>query len=112
MEVEKLLAPITNRELRNQFRTFLATGEASEPFLDLLDSKPEYQNIVETAFKAQASALERFAERLETAESRAERMPLRTAAEGAAAAVAGAFAGVGAARAARAAANREGSGSA
>lgn len=100
MEVERLLDPIKNAELRNQFRTFLDTGEASEPFLDLLDSNPEYQNIVEEAFRAQATALERFAARIEAA----EQTPRRTIAGGAIAAVAGAFAGGGVARASRGAA--------
>lgn len=64
MDLDRLLSPIEDPELRDQFRTFIATGEADDSFLDLLDESPEYQAIVDKAFKLQASKLEQFAARL------------------------------------------------
>lgn len=78
MDIEKLLRPIANAQLRDQLRTFISTGEASDKFLDQLDETPEYQKIVDEAFRMQATQLERFAARLQPAEPVA-RTPARVA---------------------------------
>lgn len=61
MDYDELLRTVTDPSLRNKFRNFITTGEASDEFLDLLDCTPEYQRIVDRAFREQASELERFA---------------------------------------------------
>lgn len=64
MDLEKMLRAITDPDERDQFRRFISTGEATDSFLDRLDETPEYQKIVNEAFRNHASQLERFAARL------------------------------------------------
>lgn len=64
MEINELLDTIPDEGLRAQFRTFINSGDATEEFLTLLDGTPEYQQIVDAAFEAQAQRLERFATRI------------------------------------------------
>jgi hypothetical protein len=55
--------------LWNEFRAFLNTGEASEEFLDLLDSDPDMQVLAEEAFESEAARFEQFAAGLQQLES-------------------------------------------
>lgn len=68
MDLERLLTGIPDQTLRDQFRTFISSGEATDEFLDLLDENPEYQKVVDTAFEAQASKFEQFAAQLREVE--------------------------------------------
>lgn len=55
-------------EWRDQFRLFIETGEASEEFLNFLDSSPECQEVVEEAFAEQAKTFQAFAAQLQQLE--------------------------------------------
>lgn len=67
MKLENLINQIAPA-WRSEFVQFIHTGDASDDFLQYLDSDPASQQAVEQAFVAQSEAFQRFAKLLQSPE--------------------------------------------
>jgi hypothetical protein len=67
MKLENLIDRIAPR-WQGEFVQFIHTGEASDDFLQYLDSDPASQQAVEEAFAAQSAAFQEFAKLLQSPE--------------------------------------------
>lgn len=67
MNIEELAMRVPDA-WRKEFVRFVESGDASDEFLDFLDSDPACQEVVEEAFAQQAAAFERLAAELRVPE--------------------------------------------
>jgi hypothetical protein len=58
--IDELAVQIEEPAMREEFKRFARTGEATDQFLSYLDGNPKAQDAVEKAFDAQAAALGRL----------------------------------------------------
>lgn len=80
MKLESLIDRIEPR-WRGEFVQFIHTGEASDEFLQYLDSDPTSQQAVEEAFAAQSAAFQEFAKLLQSPDQLAASVAAPTSAD-------------------------------